>query len=244
MGANPAQVQVGIVAGSQTVGYNIAVLAEGWDFANMLVWSNGSHTTDLGGFLLVGGDSATSASGLVGESQFTYIHDCIIRGVNSPDVLIALDGAPWYVTIENCLLIQATGTTACGIKVISTSISVPQKNLFRGNIFQAISDDSGYSYYGETKYSMFISNVFGNGFGSDTKYLNVDGLGGAGAGTYNLFAGNYFMGNSGGTQEFDTTNVVATANTNSWAGNFAQATGGAATIALSGIANVEPGAAA
>ena len=148
------------------------------------------------------------------------------------------------MTIENCLFIQATGTNAVGIKVISTSESVPQKNTFKNNVFQAISDDSGYSYYGETKYSMFIGNIFGNGFGSDTKFLNVDGVGGAGAGTYNLFAGNYFMTNSGGTQEFDTTNIVATANTNAWAGNFALALGGATDTATYGVQHVEPDAAA
>ena len=91
---------------------------------------------------------------------------------------------------------------------------------------------------------MFIGNVFGNGFGSDTKFVNVDGLGGAGAGTYNLFAGNYFMTNSGATQEFDTTNIVATANTNAWAGNFALAVGGGSDTILSGVQNLEPDAAA
>lgn len=245
LGSNPMQVQVGIQASGQTVGYNIAVLAEGWEFANMCVYSNGSHSTDYGAFLLVAGDSAVGcASGLVGETQYTYIHDCIIRGVNNPDVLIALDGAPWYVTIERCLFIQATGTTAAAIKVVSTSTSVPQKNRFLSNSFNAISDDGGHHYYGETKYSQFIGNVFGPGFGSDVKFLNVDGAGGAGAGTYNTFAFNAFCCNHGGTQEFDTTNVVATANTNVWAGNFALALGGASDTATYGVQHVEPDAAA
>ncbi len=245
MGSHPEQVQVGITAADQTVGYNVVVKAEGWEFANMLVWSNGTHTTDLGAFLLLGGDSATVASGLAGEAQYTWIHDCILRGTGSPDVLIALDGAPWYVTIENCLFIQATGTAACAIKVVSTSCSVPQKNRFLNNVFQAINDDgNGYHYYGETNYSMFIGNVFGNGYGANVKFLNVDGLGGAGAGTYNVFANNYFCCNSGNTQEFDTTNIVATADTNAWAGNYALALGGASNTCTYGLQHVEPDAAA
>ena len=65
MGANPYQVQVGKTSG--TTGYNIQVLAEGWEFANMLVWSNGGGTTDLGAFNLVAAtDVAYSVAGKVG----------------------------------------------------------------------------------------------------------------------------------------------------------------------------------
>ena len=244
MGANPYQVQVGV--SSATIGYTFQVLAEGWEFANMMVYSFGAAATDLGAFHLAGGDSAVgTAAGVVGEAQYTHIHDCVIRGSGNPDVLVGLDGAPWYVVIENNLFIQATGTAACAVKVISTSTSVPQKNVIRGNIFQAINDDgNGFHYYGETKYSMFLENYFGGGYGAAVKFLNVDGLGGAGAGTYNLIAGNVFGTNAGGTQEYDTTNIVASAATNMIVGNYALPLGGASDTCTYGINHAVPDAAA
>ena len=59
LGSNPYQVQVGLESGG-TTGYTFQVRAEGWEFANMLVWSNGNAATDLGAFNLVGGDIAAN----------------------------------------------------------------------------------------------------------------------------------------------------------------------------------------
>lgn len=242
MGANPFQTIVGQQSGTGT--YSFQVLAEGWEFANMMVFARGG-TGHLGAFNLVGGDTAAYAvAGVAGESQYTHIHDCVIRGTGNPDYLISLDGAPWYLRIENNLFIQVTGTNACGIKVISTGNSVPQKNLFLNNIFQGMGDDGGgFSYYGQTLYSMFIGNIFGVGYGAAAKFINVDGLV-AGGGTYNVIVGNVFCTNSGGTQEFDTTNCVGGDNTNSWVGNFAGAQGGASDTATYGVTHAEPDAAA